>query len=60
MSFADLNGFNFIEATIAEYKPPKPYIDDKGMWIPVGNVYQLVIPKDLFVEAYNKWIKGEE
>ena len=22
--------------------------------------YKLVIPKEIFIEAYNKWIKGEE
>ena len=38
-----------------------PYINDDGIYVPVvycGIVYyQCVVTKDLFVEAYNKWIK---
>ena len=40
-----------------------PYIDDDGIYMPNAyneNVYyQLVMTKELFVEAYNKWIKNE-
>ena len=44
----------------------EPRIDDEGIWIPyqeyvpegcVSN-YKLLISKELFVEAYNKWIGG--
>ena len=46
----------------------KPYINDTGIWVPVepyveeGTVsnYKLLISKELFIEAYNKWIKGAE
>ena len=45
----------------------EPRIDDKGIWMPVHeyvpenmvSAYRLVISKEMFVEAYNKWIKGE-
>jgi hypothetical protein len=42
-----------------------PYVGDDGIYAPVvynGLVYnQCVVPKTLFVEAYNKWIKeGQE
>ena len=40
-----------------------PYVGDDGIYCPIaiGNsiYYQRIIPKDLFVEAYNRWIKGE-
>lgn len=45
----------------------EPRIDDKGIWVPVHEYvpenmvssYRLIISKEMFVEAYNKWIKGE-
>ena len=45
----------------------EPYVDDEGIWVPCmpyvpdGCVsdYKLVMSKEIFVEAYNKWIKGE-
>lgn len=45
----------------------EPRIDDDGIWVPMceyvpeGMVsnYRLVISKEMFIEAYNKWIKGE-
>jgi len=44
----------------------KPKIDDEGIWIPATDYvpegcetnYKLIVPKDIFIEAYNKWIKG--
>lgn len=49
------------------YIRQKPYVDDDGIWIPYeeyapqgcASEYRLVMSKDMFVEAYNKWIKGE-
>ena len=46
----------------------EPYIDDEGIWIPTedrvphGCVsdYKLVMTREMFVEAYNKWIKNED
>lgn len=39
---------------------PKFYVDDKGIWVPaIGtSTYKQVLSKEMFVEAYNKWIKG--
>ena len=49
------------------YIKQEPYVDDDGIWIPYEEYvfdgcagdYRLVMSKDMFVEAYNKWIKGE-
>lgn len=61
---------NFVKGTIAEpiWVKNEPHIADEGIWIPAqlhtllgsSPVYNLLIPKELFIEAYNKWIKGEE
>lgn len=48
------------------YIKQEPYIDDTGIWIPVkeyipegyASIYKCFITKELFVEAYNKWIKN--
>lgn len=48
------------------YVKQYPYVDDAGIYIPCeeyvqegfGSNYKLLISKELFVEAYNKWIKG--
>lgn len=48
------------------YYCPKPYVDDEGIWVPTESVveeglsctYEEVISKEMFIEAYNKWIKG--
>ena len=45
----------------------EPYIDDEGIWVPVneyvheglGSTYRCVMTKEMFVEAYNKWIKNK-
>ena len=42
----------------------EPYIDDRGIWVPVKEyahealctAYRCVMTKEMFVEAYNKWI----
>lgn len=50
-------------AKIAQPEPVKSYVDDNGIWIPsVTNprCHQVLISKELFVEAYNKWIKKYE
>lgn len=49
-------------ATITEPKIVKPYVGDDGIYIPSRHDYrchELLISKDLFVEAYNKWINGK-
>lgn len=43
-----------------------PYVNDDGIYVPIayaayGNLvyHQRIITKEMFVEAYNKWIKKE-
>lgn len=46
------------------YIKQESYIDDTGIWIPVqeyvpegyASTYRCLITKELFVEAFNKWI----
>lgn len=46
----------------------EPYIDDEGIWIPLeeyaqegcASNYRCFMTKEMFVEAYNKWIKESE
>lgn len=48
------------------YIKQEPYINDTGIWIPTEEYiledcaasYTCLITKELFVEAYNKWIKN--
>lgn len=50
------------------YVKQYPYVDDAGIYIPCEEYvqegfrsnYKLLISKEMFVEAYNKWIKGVE
>ena len=49
------------------YIKQEPYVDDEGIWMPCqtyvpegcASNYKLVMSKEMFVGAYNKWIKGE-
>lgn len=48
---------------IAPTKPAKAHVGHDGIYVPsdVDRRYcKLLISKELFVEAYNKWIKGVE
>lgn len=48
-----------------QYFKQSPYVDDNGIYVPeklyVQNgepcLYKCIITKEMFVEAYNKWIK---
>lgn len=50
------------------YMKQYPYVDDTGIYVPCeeyvqegcSSNYKLVISKEMFVEAYNRWIKGAE
>lgn len=63
------DNFNWQTAKISPVVEVKqePRIDDKGIWAPVHEYvqenmvsnYRFVISKEMFIEAYNKWIKGE-
>ena len=49
------------------YIEQKPYVDDIGIYIPLepyvqeghASYYKCIMTKEMFVEAYNKWIKNE-
>lgn len=55
-----------IDVTTAEIKPTEPigsYVGDDGIYVPSDydfRAHKLLISKKLFVEAYNKWIKGDK
>lgn len=48
-----------------EYIKQEPYVGDDGIYVPVNSyvpagctgIYQLIMTKEMFIEAYNKWIK---
>lgn len=49
------------------YIKQHPYVDDYGIYIPereyvpegTESVYKCVMTKEMFIEAYNKWIKEQ-
>ena len=51
-----------------KYVKQEPYINDEGIWTPCeeyvpegcASNYRLVMTKEMFVEAYNKWIKNAD
>lgn len=51
----------------ATYVKQEAYVNDEGIWIPTEeyvlegytSTYRCIITKDLFVEAYEKWIKND-
>lgn len=51
-----------------EYIKVHPYVGDDGIYMPINPyvlegtnpIYRMVVSKEMFVEAYNKWIKGDE
>ena len=50
------------------YIRQEPYIDDEGIYVPEKeyvpedaiSFFKCIMTKEMFIEAYNKWIKGEE
>ena len=48
------------------YIKQEPYVGEEGIYVPVEEYvregtmskYRMVIPKELFIEAYEKWIGG--
>ena len=51
-----------LTAEIKLLEPVKPYVGYDGIYVPYEHdprYHKLLISRDLFVEAYNKWIKGE-
>jgi hypothetical protein len=49
----------------AEIKPAEPvkaFVGDDGIYVPSDydqRYHKLLITRELFIEAYNKWIKGD-
>lgn len=43
-----------------EYPPQEPYVDDLGIWMPEGRLRKLVMSREVFVEAYRRFIKEGE
>jgi hypothetical protein len=49
------------------YIKQEPYINDEGIWVPYEEYvpegcaanYKLLMSRELFIEAYNKWIRKE-
>lgn len=49
------------------YVKQEPYVGEDGIYIPLSayvpqgcaSAYECVITKELFIEAYNKWIKND-
>lgn len=45
----------------------RPYVGEDGIYIPIqeyvpegcSSDYRMIMPKEMFVEAYKKWIEGE-
>lgn len=53
---------DFLIAEVLKEEPAKAFVDDEGIYIPYDKnpmYHKLLISRELFVEAYNKWIKGE-
>ena len=60
---------DILSATIAPtvYVKQHPYVGDDGIYMPVQEYvpndccseYRMILSKEMFIEAYNKWIKGE-
>ena len=50
-----------LTAEIKPAEPVKAYVGDDGIWVPhcvdPTRCHMMLISKDLFVEAYKKWIK---
>lgn len=48
------------------YIKQEPYVDNYGIHVPVNeytpegsaSIYRCIMTKEMFVEAYNKWIKN--
>ena len=52
-----------LTAEITPAKPAKAFVGDDGIYVPSRHDYrfhEMLISKELFVEAYNKWIKESQ
>ena len=46
------------KATVAPYHPPETHVDDEGIFIAYHDGY-IKVPAEVFVEAYNEFIRPE-
>lgn len=61
----DTSVYSFGKIAQSKYTKQHPYVDDRGIWMPIqeyvsgttASYYRMVMSKEMFVEAYNKWIK---
>ena len=57
-----------VDNEMPKYIKQHPYVDDDGIYMPLqeyalegtASYYRMVIPKECFVDAYNRWIKGSD
>lgn len=57
-----------IITTSKTYIRQYPYVDDDGIYVPIeeyvaegcASNYKCLMTKEMFVEAYNKWIKNSK
>jgi hypothetical protein len=50
-----------------KYIKQEPYVGENGIYVPcidyvsegTSSIYRCILTKEMFVEAYNKWIKEE-
>ena len=50
------------------YIKQEPYVGEDGIYVPLNpyveeglaSAYKMLLSKELFVEAYNKWILGDD
>ena len=62
------NTFKIKKPSDIKWIEQNPYVDNTGIWIPAepyieegsAGLYKLLLSKELFVEAYDRWIKGAE
>ena len=49
------------------YIRQEPYVDNNGIYVPykeyvlegTASIYKCIMTREMFIEAYNKWIKGD-
>ena len=51
-----------VELEIRGHEPAKAFVGDDGIYVPSMHdfrYHEMLISKEIFVEAYNKWIKDK-
>lgn len=63
-----MNDTTNISANNPVYIKQNPYVGEDGIYYPYNEYvpegyaseYRRILTKEIFIEAYNKWIKGEQ